>query len=205
MFCLALALTSGFHPTPQPPTPEGQGGLERFVKRCAIGKASRLIRRGIDPGFTYLESGNPLLDSGEVGSSAQPHGCMGVLGQNSAVDDACPPSLIHRRLCGGDLEELPSYSDDQFFPPSVSKVWPFPLAPGGRGASRSEGERGPPSRPELNPLILAVSPSTSGRGALQSSGVRVHMGTLSRPQREGVSQLDVYVNGFSVPVSVAQR
>ena len=30
---------------------------------CIIGKAGRLIQRGIDPGFMNLEGGNPLPDA----------------------------------------------------------------------------------------------------------------------------------------------
>ena len=174
MFCWALAF--GFHPTPQrasvvigaaltkkPPTPEGQGG--RTVKHRAMCKARRLIRRGIDPGFIHLEGGNPLLDVGMGWDSPQSQNRQGA-------------DLIRRRLCGGDLLGLQIHSDDQFSTQGFGEVWPFPLAPGGRGASRSEGEREPPSAPRST-TCSGLHPSASGRGALRSSGVRGRPGAAN--------------------------
>ena len=165
MFCWALAF--GFHPTPQrasvvigaaltkkPPTPEGQGG--RTVKHRAMCKARRLIRRGIDPGFIHLEGGNPLLDVGMGWDSPQSQNRQGA-------------ALIRRRLCGGDLLGLQIHSDDQFSTQGFGEVWPFPLAPGGRGASRSEGERGPPSMRNLIHIHWPF-PLSLGERALRSKG-----------------------------------
>ncbi len=155
LVCWALALGYRAHPTPQPPTPKGQGGLNRGVKRCAVGNARRFIRRSIDPGFIYLESRNPLLDAGTCTSLAQSLDCLGA-------------ALIRRMLCGSDWKGFEVQSDDQFPTQSFSGS---PLAPGGRGASRSEGERGPPSvlRSTACP---GLHPSTSGRGTLRDNRVR---------------------------------
>ena len=167
------------HPTPQPPTPKGQGGSKRGVKRCATGKARRFAQRGIDPGFKYLEGGNPLLDAGRVVNSAQSLGRLGAY-------------LIRRRLCGGGLEGLLICSDDQFLSSGFGRL---PLAPGGRGASRSEGERGPPGAPK-SISHLRRFPSTFGRlvqlgtrGALQSSGVRARQSAANSTRRLRLSPL----------------
>ena len=112
--CRDLALGFSVHPTPQPLTPTGVGGAYRTVKRCAIGKARRLIQRGIDPGFIHLESGNPLLDIGRSANSPQSRNCLGA-------------ALIRRRLCGGGLSGLPVHSDDQFLSQGFGPVNTFPL------------------------------------------------------------------------------
>jgi hypothetical protein len=73
------------------PPPEGQGGLERYVKRCATGKARRFeYIATFDLDAVCLEGENPLPHAGRIASSAQSLGRLGVLGQNSADDDACP-------------------------------------------------------------------------------------------------------------------
>ena len=75
------------------PISEGQGELNRAVKRCATGKATQLIQQGIDPGFIRPEGGNPLLDVGKRASSFQSQTCQSA-------------ALIRRRLCGGDVSGL---------------------------------------------------------------------------------------------------
>ena len=107
--CQALALGFCVHLTPQPPTLEGQGGLNRSVKRCAIGKARRLIFRGIDPGSINPESGDPLLDIKRSATSPQSRNCQGA-------------ALIRRRLCGGEWEGLQVHSGNQFLPQSFDPV-----------------------------------------------------------------------------------
>ncbi len=97
----------------------GQSGRGAYgtVKRCAVGKASRLIRRGIDPGFIYMEGGNPLLEVGMVWDSSESWNRRGA-------------ALIRRRLCGGDRQGPKVQSGDQFSTQSFGRS---PLAPGGRG------------------------------------------------------------------------
>ena len=175
----ALSFSS---PPPPAPTPAGVGGLNRTVKRCAMGKATRFTQRGIDPGFTQLEGGNPLLNTGSFGSSAQPFGRLGAY-------------LIRRRLCGSSVVELPVYSGDLLLPQSFSVVWPLPLAPGGRGASRSEGERGRPSAPKLNPPALAFPPLSLGEGLAQQ-GVRASPSTPNPTTRSGRSPLPLEGGGW---------
>ena len=146
VFCWAEALAFGF--SPHPPAgkrrhrrcsaqealyPAGAGGANRSVKRCAAGKAGRFSHRGIDPGFIHPGGGNPLPDTEGFASSSHSQNCRGAY-------------LIRRRLCEGDS---PVHSDDQFSTWSFGEVWPFPLAPGGRGVLRSNGVRGPPGAPRF--------------------------------------------------------
>ena len=173
VFCWALALSICPAPTPQPPTPTGAigwssgaapplsrlinaslvraiGGAYKTVKRCAVGRARRLIQRGIDPGFIHLEGGNPLLGAGRAANSPQSRNCQGA-------------ALIRRKLCGGEWEGLQVHSGDQFLSQSVGGVWHFPLAPCGRGALHSSGVRGRPSKRELLlPLGLLPLPLEGG-------------------------------------------
>jgi hypothetical protein len=164
-FAFGKALAFSFHPTPQPPTPEGQGGLNRGVKRCAVDKARRFIRQGIDPGFMNLEGGNPLREAGRVTNSAQSLVSLGA-------------ALIRRRLCGSELVGSPVHPDDLLL---IPKPWPLPLAPGGRGASRSEGERGVS-------VAIAVSPLPLGEG-LAKQGVRASPSTPNPTTRPGLLPL----------------
>ncbi len=150
---------------PPSPLPHRVGGAYRTVKRCAVGKARRLTRWGIDPGFINLEGGNPLRDDGKV------EGSTGSLGRLGAA-------LIRRRLCGGDMAGLQAHPDDQFLSPSLSRV---PLAPSGRGASRSEGERGVSAAIALPPLPL-------GEG-LAKQGVRGRPSTPKLTAPSGLSPL----------------
>ena len=146
MFCWALALSFSISPTPSPYPRRGRGG-NRGVKRCAVGKVSRLIPRGVDPGSMHLEGGNPLLDAGRAAGSPQFRNCQSA-------------ALIRRRLCGSDFPSQPILSDDLLSAPTP---WSFPLAPGGRGALRSSGVRGPPSAPNLTkPLGLMPLPLEGG-------------------------------------------
>ncbi len=111
----------------KPSTPEGQGRLDRGVKRYAVGKAGRFAQRGIDPGVTHLESGNPLREAGRVANSAQQLGCLGAY-------------LIRRRLCGNSFSEMPILSDDLLLTPSPL---PLPLEWGGWVGVNRPGIRKP--------------------------------------------------------------
>ena len=99
----------------QAPLPLRGRGAWKNVKRCAIGNARRLIRRGIDPGSTHLEGGNPFLRAGTFGGSNQSW-------------DHQSAALIRRRLCGGDWRRSKVHSDDRFLPQSLSGLSPSHLA-----------------------------------------------------------------------------
>ena len=99
----------------QAPLPLRSRKVWKNVKRCAFGKARRLIRRGIDPGSTHLEGGNPFLRAGIFGGSNQSW-------------DHQSAALIRRRLCGGDWQGSKVHSDDQFLPQSLSGLNPSHLA-----------------------------------------------------------------------------
>ena len=100
---------------PRSPLPLRGRGAWKNVKRCVIGKARRLIRRGIDLGSTHLEGGNPFLHAGMFGGSNQSW-------------DRQSAALILRRLCGGDWQRSKVHSDDQFLPQSLSGLSPSYLA-----------------------------------------------------------------------------
>jgi hypothetical protein len=147
----------------KPPTPEGQGELKRGVKRCATGKATRPgSTTTFDLDANHLESGNPLLDTGTRANSTQLRARLGA-------------ALIRRRLCETGLAGFLVHPDDEFPTP---EPWPLPLAPGGRGASRSEGERGPPSAPQS--MTPPCPPLPLGEG-LAKQGVRASPGAPNAP------------------------
>ncbi len=80
-------------------------------------------------------------------------------------------ALIRLRLCGSHVSGLPVLCDDQF---STQRFSFLPLAPGGRGALRSSGVRGPPSAlNSTKPLGLMPLPLEGevGTGTARKEGV----------------------------------
>jgi len=125
---MLVLLSFYLFPTPYPH--RGRGAWKN-IKRCAVDKAILLILKGIDPSFTHLEGGNPLLDTGRLEGSTRVRNCLGA-------------ALIRRKLCEGDSLGLLIHPDDQFLTRSFGVVPVFLLASWGeRGAAkqRSEGSR----------------------------------------------------------------
>ena len=77
-----------------------------FTGICIIGKAGRLIQRGIDPGFTHLKGGNLLPEGRESVNCFQSWSCLGA-------------ALQPRRLCESSCSGLQLHSDEQFLTQSL--------------------------------------------------------------------------------------